>query len=105
MAFEDEFLDVMVDTVTWEKFTGQDQYANPTYAAPVTIQCRVSPKAVQVLDVNGNEVLSKANIFTAGDFDIGAQDLITQSDGDVDPVISVAKPPDADGVHHCKVVI
>jgi hypothetical protein len=105
MAFEAEFLDVMVDTVTWEKLTGTDEYANPTYAAPVTIQCRVSPKAVHVLDVNGNEVLSKANIFTAGDFDIGAQDRITQSNGEVDPVISVGKPPDGDGAHHVKVVI
>jgi hypothetical protein len=105
MAFEAEFLDVMINTVTWEKHIGEDEYANPTYANPVTIQCRVSPKAVQVLDVNGNEVLSKANIFTAGDFDIGAQDLITQSDGSVDPVISVARPPDGDGVHHVKVVI
>ena len=105
MAFEDEFLDVMVDTVTWEKLTGIDEYANPTYATPVTIQCRVSPKAVHVLDVNGNEVLSKANIWTAGGYDIGPQDKITQSNGDVDPVISVGKPPDADGVHHVKVVI
>jgi hypothetical protein len=105
MAFEAEFLDVMVDTVTWEKFTGTDEYANPTYAAPVTIQCRVSPKAIQVLDVNGNEVLSKANIWTAGAFDIGPQDLITHSNGLVDPVITVSRPPDGDGAHHVKVVI
>ena len=105
MAFEAEFLDVMIDTVTWEKLTGKDEYANPVYAAPVTIKCRVSPKAVQVLDVNGNEVLSKANIWTAGAFDIGPQDLITQSDGSVDPVITVSRPPDGDGAHHVKVVI
>ena len=105
MAFEDEFLDVMVDTVTWEKFTGTDVYSNPTYADPVTIQCRVSPRAVQVLDVNGNEVLSKANIWTAGAYDIGSQDKITQSNGEVDPVISVGRPPDGDGAHHVKVVI
>lgn len=105
MAFEAEFLDVMVDTVTWEKLTGIDVYSNPTYAAPVTIQCRVSPKAVQVLDVNGNEVLSKANIWTAGAFDIGPQDKITHSNGEVDPVISVSRPPDGDGSHHAKVVI
>ncbi len=105
MAFEDEFLDVMVDTVTWEKLTGIDEYSNPTYADPVTLQCRVSPKAMQVLDVNGNEVLSKANIWMAGDYDIHAQDRITQSDGSVDPVIQVGKPPDGDGTHHAKVVI
>ena len=105
MTFEAEFLDVMINTVTWEKFTGIDQYSNPTYAAPVTVKCRVSPKAVQVLDVNGNEVLSKANIWTAGDFDIGPQDRITHSGGLVDPVITVSRPPDGDGTHHAKVVI
>ncbi len=105
MTFEAEFLDVMVDTVTWEKLTGIDQYSNPIYAAPVTILCRVSPKAAQMLDVNGNEVVSKANIWTAGAFDIGPQDRITHSGGEVDPVITVARPPDRDGPHHVKVVI
>jgi len=105
MAFEDEFLDVMVDTVTWEKATGVDEYANPTYADPVTLQCRFSPKAMRLLDVNGNEVLSKASIHMAGDFDIGPEDLITQPNGDVDPVIQVARPPDGDGSHHVKVVV
>ena len=105
MAFEDEFLDVMVDTVTWEKFLGIDEYSNKTYAAPVTIQCRVSPKPVQVLDTNGNEVVSKASIFTAGDFEIGAQDRITQSNGKSDPVIRAGRPPDKDGAHHVEVII
>jgi len=105
MAFEDEFLDVMVDTVTWQKHTGVDEYANPVYAAAVTIQCRVSPKAMQVLDVNGNEVLSKANIYMAPGHDIGPEDLITQPNGKIDPVLNVNRPPDGDGEHHVKVVI
>ena len=105
MAFEDDFLDVMVDTITWESVTGTDEYGNHAYADPVTIQCRVSPKAVQVLTPNGEEVVSKASIYTAGDVAIGAQDLITQSDGSVDPVIRVARPPDGDGAHHTEVFI
>jgi len=105
MAFEDDFLDVMVDTITWERVTGTDEYGNRSYASPVTIQCRVSPKAVQVLTVNGDEVVSKANIYTAGDFDIGALDRITQSNGEVDPVIRVGRPPDTDGAHHVEVII
>ena len=106
MAFEAEFLDVMVDTITWEKVTGGvDGYGNLTYAAPVTIQCRVSPKAVQVLTANGEEVVSKASIYTAPDYDIGPQDRITQADGTVDPVISVRRPPDGDGAHHVEVMI
>jgi hypothetical protein len=105
MAFEAEFLDVMVDTITWEKHTGVDNYGNKTYDAPVTIQCRVSPKAVQVLDPNGDEVVSKASIYTAGDFDIGPQDRITQSNGDIDPVILVGRPPDGDGAHHVEIMI
>ena len=105
MAFEAEFLDVMVDTITWEKFLGVDEYSNRTYAAPVTIQCRISPKAVQVLDPNGDEVVSKASIYTAGDYNIGPQDRITQPDGTVDPVIRVGRPPDKDGAHHVEVTI
>lgn len=105
MAFEDEFLDVMVDEVVWEKFLGIDEYSNPTYAAPVTIRCRVSPKSMQVLDANGNEVLSKANIYMAPGYDIKAQDKFTLPTGDTDPVIQVGRPPDGDGEHHVKVVV
>lgn len=104
MAFEAEFLDVMVDTITWERYTGVDNYGNKQYAAPVQIQCRVSPNAVQLLDPNGEEVVSKASIYTAGDFNIGAQDRITHAGG-TDPVIRVKRPPDGDGAHHVEVTI
>jgi len=105
MAFEDEFLDVMVDTVLWEKMTGTDQYGNRTYAAPVRIQCRIAPKYVQLLDPHGNEIVSKANIYTAGDYAITPDDLITQPNGEADPVLRVARPPDGDGAHHVEVTI
>ena len=105
MAFEDEFLDVMVDTVLWEKMTGTDEYGNRLYADPVTIQCRVAPKSVQVLDAHGNEIISKAAVYTAGDFNIGANDRITLPDGEADPVLRVARPPDGDGSHHVEVTI
>jgi len=105
MSFEDEFLDVMVDTVIWEKKTGVDEYGNAIYAAPVTIQCRVGSKATRILTSNGDEVVSKANIYTAGDFDIAADDKITQENGEADPVLRVSRPPDGDGKHHVEVMI
>jgi hypothetical protein len=105
MAFEDEFLDVMVDTIIWEKMTGTDEYGNRQYAAPVRIQCRVAPKSVQILDTHGNDILSKAAIYTAGDFPITADDKITQANGEADPVLRVARPPDGDGAHHVEVTI
>jgi len=105
MSFEDEFLDVMVDTIIWERKIGVDQYGNAQYAAPVSIQCRVAPKATRILTPNGDEVVSKANIYTAGDYDIHADDLITQPNGEADPVLRVARPPDGDGAHHVEVTI
>lgn len=105
MAFEDEFLDVMVDTIIWEKMTGTDEYGNREYAAPVQIQCRVAPKNVQIQDAHGNQIVSKAAVYTAGDYDITADDRITLPDGESDPVLRVARPPDGDGSHHVEVTI
>ena len=105
MAFEDEFLDVMVDTIIWRRKTGVDEYGNAIYAPPVSIQCRVAPKATRVLTANGDEVVSKGKIYTAGDYAIQGDDLITQPNGESDPVIRVARPPDGDGSHHVEVTI
>lgn len=105
MSFEDDFLDMMVDQIIWEKVLGTDEYGNFVYAAPVTIQCRIAPKATRFLTANGDEVLSKANIYTAGDYDIQGNDRITQPNGEADPVLRVSRPPDGDGAHHVEILV
>ena len=105
MSFEDDFLDMMVDTITWDRATGVDGYGNLTYDAPVTIQCRIAPKFTKVLDPHGNEVVSKVSIYTAGDYPISPSDRITLPNGEHDPVLRVTRPPDGDGPHHVTVSI
>lgn len=105
MAFEDDFLDVMVDEIIWEKMTGVDEYGNRLYAAPVRIKCRIEPSPQQFLTTHGNEVVSKAKIFTAGDYAVAADDKVTLPDGEADPVLRVARPPDGDGSHHVEITI
>lgn len=105
MSFEDDFLEMMIDEITWEKATGTDEYGNATYAAPVKIQCRVSTKPTRVLTPSGDEIVSKATIYTAGDFDIEPDDRITQANGEADPVLRVSRPPDLDGKHHVGITI
>ncbi len=103
--FEDDFLECMVDEVTWEKATGTDANGRPTYGPAKTLQCRVSPKPRKVQNMKGDEVVSSATIYPAGSPDIQPEDRITLPNGEDPPIIRVERPPDTDGAHHTEILV
>ena len=105
MAFEDDFLETMVDKITWEQFIGNDENAMPQFGRTQTLQCRISPKTRQVLDKDNREVVSHCTIYPAYSPDISPKDRITLPDGDQPPILRVERPPDRDGPHHTEVMI
>ena len=105
MAFEDDFLECMVDEVAWEKFTGTDANSNRQYGPPKTLQCRVSPKTRQVLTADGASVVSHSTVYPAGSPDISTKDRITLPNGEQPPILRIERPPDRDGPHHTEVMI
>lgn len=105
MAFEEDFLECMVDEIIWEPSTGNDANAMPTFGRAQTLQCRISPKTRQVLDKDNREVVSHCTIYPAYAPDISPNDRITLPNGDQPPILRVERPPDRDGAHHTEVMI
>ena len=48
----------------WKHLTGNDEYGDPVYAPPVTIDCRIERKHRLVRDRQGNQVVSDSRIYT-----------------------------------------
>ncbi len=51
------------DSVNWERKSGQDAYAQPTYSEGIAIAARKERKARMVRDSLGNEVVSDTTVF------------------------------------------
>ncbi len=76
-------------TALWEKNTGLDGYGQPSFATGVDIPCRVSVRTRLVLNPQGDETVSNAQVTTLAAVEIG--DRLTV-DGRTWPVIDVRKP-------------
>jgi hypothetical protein len=103
--FEDDFLEMMVDSVTWEPFAGNDANGNRTYGTSQTLQCRISPKHRQTQTDGGAIAVSKSTIYFAGAPDISPKDRLTLPNGDQPPILTAGVIPDRDGAHHTEVTI
>jgi hypothetical protein len=103
--FEDEFLEMMIDTVTLERRTGVDADGVVTYGPPSVLKCRISPKPKQILTMTGREVVSTATIHLVGAPEVSPEDRVTMPDGDQPPILRVARPPDRDGPHHTEIFV
>ncbi len=84
-------------TVSWERKTGVNAYAESTFAAPKDIDCRVSVKNRLVLNKEGQEVTSTAQVTTLDPVSIG--DRITVR-GQSFIVIAVTIPATFAGADH-----
>lgn len=101
---ERDFFDFFKQTVTVEPYTGQNQYAEPTYGASVQYSAFVQRKTKLVRDRAGREVVSMAQVYLDGSVNVGVQDRITLPDGSQPVILSVEDLPDETGVSHHKVV-
>lgn len=79
---------LMRRTVTWERHTGQDVYADETYAAAIALTCQVEPEDQGRREIlrkaDGTEVVPKLRLyFDAADADVqlfGDRDRFTAPD-------------------------
>lgn len=100
MPFEDDFVDLMNDTVTVEPWTGQDAYAKPSFGAAVQYKGRVVSRIRMVRAFDGQEKVSSRTVWLAGDLKVDPRDRLTLPDGTQPPILSVNAFPDETGPHH-----
>lgn len=84
----------MNQTVEWLARTGDDDYGQPLYSAPLVIPCRAEPRMKIIRSPQGEEVISSLVVFTHAL--VSNLDAI-RYDGRTYPVIISAAEPDLSG--------
>jgi hypothetical protein len=74
---------LMVDNVTIERQTGNNVNAEPTYAAPISIHCRVEYVEREYRTPDNLTRTSTCMVILDGVYGIRPQDRLTLSDGNV----------------------
>jgi len=97
MSMSDLVALALNQTVSWERKTGMNAYGESTFAEPKDIACRVSVKNRLVLNKEGQEVTSTAQVTTLEPVLIG--DRITIGE-DKFIVIDVTVPVTFAGTEH-----
>lgn len=101
--------EMFTQTVSIEAVTGRDRYANKTYGTAVTYYARVVGKRKQVLDAQGQQVVSSQTCYLYTADNILPDARVTLSTADVGsteswainpPILATGRFPDEQGQHH-----
>ena len=87
------FTGLLPDSVTIEPYTGADGYGAPTFGSAISYKARIEWGPKNVLDAQGQEVVSKARVFIATSNAIDTRSRITlpAGRGPVTPPIMMVK--------------
>ena len=105
MTIVDDLADMMPDTVTLSTVASRDDYGVPTYNTGVEFVARVVRRHRLVRTVDGDEVISTAQVWIAGCPTISPDDQIELSDGSTPPILAVEKFQDENGPSHVKIAL
>lgn len=104
MAFENDFLDCMPDTVAFQAPTGTfTDRGEPGLGASTNYTGRIVEKNVLVYDAEGNERVSTVTVWLATTDVLSPEGKLTLPAGYTPltpPIMAVERYPDADGAHH-----
>ena len=102
-TFVSEFGDLMTDTATWAAFVSRDDFGSATFATGTDLTCRLVRKHKMVRDMEGDEVLSTAQLWVLGNSEITPEDRITLSDATTPIIAAIERFQDEYGASHTKV--
>ena len=104
MAIEDDFQELMTQTIVIAPYDSDDEYGEPQFGAEVSYIGRTVNKTTVVRDTNGREKISTSKTWVFGSPDIDPRDKITLDDGSQPVILSAPRYPDENGAHHCVVL-
>lgn len=100
---EADFLELLNQTIQIAKTT-INEYGEPVPGVPTSYPARVEYEHTMTRDSQGQEVLSKSQVYLDGTVGVTAKDEITLPDGSKPLILSVEATPDEDGTIHNVVV-
>lgn len=101
---EQDLLDIMLDVIVIEHITGTDKFANPTFAAPVSVKCYITHRTRIAFNKEGKEIMTTVEAIL-GDPNtvVSVDDQITLSDGSKRPIHEVLSGKDDKGAYWLEV--
>jgi hypothetical protein len=108
VTFEDDFRDLMPDTVTIEPVASVGDgsgYAKRQYGTAVTYQCRIREKVQRFTSLEGHITWSKHKVWVAPAADgtfpaLDQRARVTFADGTQPQMLAIEHLNDEDGLHH-----
>lgn len=100
MAVDAALSALMLQTVAWQARSALNSYGEPSFAAAVSIKCRVEQDVKMVRTADGQEVVSGAQVYTDEIHGVTAKDQLTLPDGSVVDILTVATHWDDVGPSH-----
>lgn len=102
MAIPNDFLEMMLQTVTVAAQTGLDNYGKPSYSAsPDAYRCRIIWQERIRRDAQGRELVEAGRaILTQSAASVTPVHKLTLPDGSTPKIVSVETIQDEDGNHH-----
>ena len=97
------FRGLLPDTITIEPYTGADGYGAPQFGAGVSYRARIEWGPKNVMNAQGQEVVSSARIYVSCKtaFDSRSRVTLPAGRGPVNPPILLVKPATGmRGIHH-----
>ncbi len=101
-----DWLNLMPDTISYQRVTGRDNYAQPTYGAAQSYPARVIYKTIRTTSIQSGQDVIAAGVVWLGavlqptDID----DKITLPDGTTPKILNFERFTDESGVHHTKLL-
>lgn len=100
--FADDFLDMLVDTVTVQKLTKRADDGQPVWGATTPYPSRINYETHNVIGPNNQLVTASGVIWMACADPVSADDKITFPDGSLPTILKVAQGSDENGVAFTK---
>ena len=103
MAFESDFLELCVHSITRNAFASLNAYGAPTYSTQSsTFAARVVYENTLVRAFDGTQSVARTHVTVATTAIWNPKDKVTLPDGTYPPMISMNIIPDENGAHHIK---
>lgn len=100
MSAEQDFADLMPDTVFISACTGVNNFGENQYGVEGTIKCRIEHKRRRILMPDGRESVSTCTIYAPPVPVIGERDKVVLPDGTTLVVIGIERMPDENGQYY-----
>ena len=97
MSIDRELLKMMPHTVTIEPFASKDAFSTPSYGAPASFKCYVDFKPKMIRKIEGEEVISSAQVYVGGVSGATVKSRITLPGGSQPVILMVNKLSDEKG--------